>query len=234
MPHLHLIGAGVQQDGVLVYELSTLLGLQSFTQHDVASHCGVTGTELQHDLLCDQHAASAHHVEVVAEQLYPAPLVLLGGLPAEVTRDPHVHHRLCRCLATLAGQHNRTLAVIFPGAFLSCKLDVGLRLVSVVGEYMCAGEPRRRTMMAVWMPSPVSGSMCPAASPMMSRWSSYDVLRPWLPRRSAAAFMRSICSTDHKPVTAAGASIREGHCLKQHMMLGQPVAAPWGWAPMLR
>lgn len=35
--------------------------------------------------------------------------------------------------------------------------------------------------------------MWPAASPMMSRWSSYDVFSPWLPSRSAAAFMRSIC-----------------------------------------
>ena len=52
-------------------------------------------------------------------------------------------------------------------------------------------NPSARTIMAVWMPSPVSGSMCPAASPMMTRWSSWERGTPCEPRRSAAAFMRS-------------------------------------------
>ena len=39
--------------------------------------------------------------------------------------------------------------------------------------------------MAVWMPSPVSGSMCPAASPMMSRWSSYVHGTPCVSRKGS-------------------------------------------------
>lgn len=56
---------------------------------------------LRSTLVSPSSAVGAHHVEVVAEELDPAALVLLCGLPAVVPRHPHVQHRLRRCLATL-------------------------------------------------------------------------------------------------------------------------------------
>ena len=98
--HLHLVGAGVQQDGVLVDELGSLFGLQ---------HSNIGG--LAHDIPVDTNILHislhitrrpAHHAEVVAKQIHPTQLVLLGGPPAVVASEAHVQHRLCRCLATLA------------------------------------------------------------------------------------------------------------------------------------
>ena len=42
-----------------------------------------------------------HHVEVVAEGLYPPPLVLFRALLAEVAGGPHVQYGLRSCFATL-------------------------------------------------------------------------------------------------------------------------------------
>ena len=67
-------------------------------------------------------------------------------------------------------------------------------------------------MMAVWMPSPVSGSMCPAASPMMSRWSSKDVRRPWDPSRRLAAFMRSILALGPSAALMNGSFLMASLC----------------------
>ena len=69
-----------------------------------------------------------------------------------------------------------------------------------------------RTMMAVWMPSPVRGSMWPAASPMISRWSSKDVRRPCDPSRRLAAFIRSIFAVGPSAALMNGSFLMASLC----------------------
>ena len=67
-------------------------------------------------------------------------------------------------------------------------------------------------MMAVWMPSPVRGSMCPAASPTMMRWSSWVVSRPCPPSLRLAAFMRSIFALGPKDLLMKGSFLMAPSC----------------------
>lgn len=92
------------------------------------------------------------------------------------------------------------------------------------------GHGLQRTIIAVWMPSPVRGSMWPAASPTMRRWSSKVVVRPCEPSRRAAAFMRSICSPGPHSDQHAG----EQDCVllipgaqKMHDSLIRKLAGTW-------
>lgn len=66
--------------------------------------------------------------------------------------------------------------------------------------------------MAVWMPSPVSGSMWPAASPIINRWSSKVVFRPWPPSLNAAARILSILAFGPSAALMKGSSLMAPSC----------------------
>jgi hypothetical protein len=82
-----------------------------------------------------------------------------------------------------------------------------------------AGPDRRRVL-----DSPVRGSMCPAASPMISKWSSCVAFSPWPPRRRAAARMRSSLALGPSAAEMKGscgiASVRNSQERCQQLRMG--------------
>ena len=99
-----------------------------------------------------------HHVEVMAERLYPSPLVLFRALLAVVAGSPHVHNGLRSCFATL-----RTMSHVMREA----------DLVPQAANNWQGGNLKMK-IVSLLMVRPKSCNMLAAQIPL-HRASSYDV-----------------------------------------------------------